>query len=501
MEKAIATVLPVAFLAQLLVSRAVLTARSAAFGGQPPIDRLPFLASKYLAVAIWAAVGLRSWGLGWRPFALSAPLWLSGSLWIAGFALLFLGRSCLGAQLRIGLPGESTHLCKGGVYGLSRNPMYAGIDATIVAAVLYTGNPAILAAGAFVVAVHHRIIVAEERWLLHAFGGEYERYHDRVGRYATLPLVLRRGARAATALWTLLRMGHCAPAVMSTLVKQDWVIKLAAGLPGGVGNTGGECGGITSPLVMLGLRHGLDQGGRGLPLVVEQGHDHVARFRRCPGALSCREIRGNPPRLLPCVRAVMHSASLVPAVLREPRCVLDGETLAAYRALGAAFAASGFHCAQSVLRRLDGLVAPGRQAQLLAAAGAFVGGTLFLGLTCSAFTAGVMAIGLRMGEIETSRLRVLRMIALMLTGRPAFDDGVNRFNRAINRGNELAAWFAAEVGSTRCRAITGADFSSLADVQVYVASGGIDRCGAIVEKVAARVRLMVRHAGTCRRSV
>jgi protein-S-isoprenylcysteine O-methyltransferase Ste14 len=476
----------------------VLTARKVAFGGRPPIDRLPFLASKYLAVTIWAAVGLQTWGVGWRPFALSAPVWISGSLWVAGFALLFLGRLCLGAQLRIGLPRESTHLCKGGVYGFSRNPMYAGIDATIAAAVLYTGNPAILAAGALVVAVHHRIILAEERWLRHAFGGEYERYHDCVGRYATLPLVVRRGARAARALWTVLRMGHCAPTVMSTLVEQDWVIKLVAGLPGGVGNTGGECGGITAPLVMLGLRHGLDQGDRGLPLVVEQGRDHVARFHRCHGALSCREIRGNPPRLLPCMRAVMHSAGLAPAVLCKPRCVLDGETLAAYRELSAAFAASGFHCAQSVLRRLDGLVAPERQAQLLAATGAFVGGTLFLGLTCSAFTAGVMAIGLRLGEIETSRLRVLRMIALMLTGGPAFDDRVNRFNRAMNRGNELAAWFTAEVGSTQCRAITGADFSSLADVQVYVASGGINRCAAIVEKVVARVPLMVRHRGTGR---
>jgi hypothetical protein len=32
----------------------------------------------------------------------------------------------------------------------------------------------------------------------------------------------------------------------------QWLVKLTAGLPGGIGNTGGECGGVTAPLVLLG---------------------------------------------------------------------------------------------------------------------------------------------------------------------------------------------------------------------------------------------------------
>jgi hypothetical protein len=74
----------------------------------------------------------------------------------------------------------------------------------------------------------------------------------------------------ASGLDNLLRMGHCAPAVMQTMLdinhsQQENLVKLMAAMPGGIGNTGFECGGITSPLVILGLRHGLREMHDGLP--------------------------------------------------------------------------------------------------------------------------------------------------------------------------------------------------------------------------------------------
>ena len=58
-------------------------------------------------------------------------------------------------------------------------------------------------------------------------------------------------------------MGHCAPTVTQTLLdasdaEAPWLVKLTAGLPGGIGNTGGECGGVTAPLILFGLRHAHD---------------------------------------------------------------------------------------------------------------------------------------------------------------------------------------------------------------------------------------------------
>jgi hypothetical protein len=111
--------------------------------------------------------------------------------------------------------------------------------------------------------------------------------------------------------------------------------------------------------------------------------------------------------------------------------------------------------------------APEQDQEILEAASAFMGGTLFMGRTCSAFTAGVMAIGLRTGEIEDSPLRVIRLLAIMTVGGNAFDEKINKFNRSMNRGNALSRWFTEEFGSTQCQAITHCDFSDVKGVNSY----------------------------------
>ena len=93
--------------------------------------------------------------------------------------------------------------------------------------------------------------------------------------------------------------------------------------------------------------------------------------------------------------------------------------------------------------------------------------------TCSAFTAGVMAIGLRAGEIEDSRLRVIRLLAIMTVGGDAFDDRLNKFNPSMNAGYRLSRWFANEYGSTQCRKITGCDFADAKGVSDYIDGGGV----------------------------
>ncbi len=342
--------------------------------------------------------------------------------------------------------------------------MYTGIDVTMIAAVLYTGNPALLAVGAFVIAVQHRIILAEESWLLATFENDYVKYRERVGRYVTLPLAFRGWALA---FGTIVTMGHCAPTFMSSVLracgrrKADWLVRLASAMPGGIGNTGGECGGVTSPLVLLGLLHGLRGAKGGLPLVFDRSYNHIEAFRKHRCTLLCRDIRGTPNRILPCIRTVVHTGAICADTLcGESRTTIPAETRTAYGRLYTAFDRGGFHCARTVLRRLDGHIPA--EPRLLDAASAFLGGTAFSGMTCSALTAGAMALGLSIGEIETSPWRVLRMVFLILTGGAAFDERVNKFNRAMNRGGELAAWFATQFGSTQCRAITGADFSSTA---------------------------------------
>lgn len=110
----------------------------------------------------------------------------------------------------------------------------------------------------------------------------------------------------------LLKMGHCAPAVMQTILdlgntKKEWLVRITAGLPGGIGNTGFECGGITSPLIQLGLEHGLSAKNDGLPMVIYAGHDYVQRFRECNNSLLCKEILGDRRVPLPCIKVVRHA--------------------------------------------------------------------------------------------------------------------------------------------------------------------------------------------------
>ena len=85
----------------------------------------------------------------------------------------------------------------------------------------------------------------------------------------------------------LLRMGHCAPTAMQTLLDvsstdEEWLVRLSAGMPGGIGNTGHECGAVTSPLVLMGIQHGLREVDRGLPVIFDRGARAVPRLPRLP---------------------------------------------------------------------------------------------------------------------------------------------------------------------------------------------------------------------------
>ena len=297
----------------------------------------------------------------------------------------------------------------------------------------------------------------------------------------------------------LLKMGHCAPAVMQTLLdlgnnKEEWLVRMTAGLPGGIGSTGFECGGITSPLIQLGLEHGLSAKHDGLPTVIYAGHDYLQRFRKCNNSLLCKDILGDRRVPLPCIKVARHA----PELYRQTDCkdnteAISGETREAFHLLYSHLSANGFHCAHAVLKHLGDTIPVTRE--LLDGTSGFIGGTAFKGLTCSAFTAGLMAVGLKLGEIENSYLRVIRMLATMIVGGNALADHMNKFNRLLNIGHRMSKWFKKEFGSTLCREITQCDFSSLEDVQRYIEKGSVINCRIIAEKVARQTERIIIEKG------
>jgi len=168
----------------LIGSEKLLLSKNIDMGGEPPIGKTLFSSSKYSILLLWAAMIAHSWGIN-LSFMKTPELlkWVSLCIWVTGFVLLFIGRLGLGDSFRIGSPKESTNLKVDGFFRFSRNPMYLGVYTTLFASVLYTLNPLLFIIGAYVVIVHHKIILAEEQYLQEVFGEQYTEYCHHVRRY------------------------------------------------------------------------------------------------------------------------------------------------------------------------------------------------------------------------------------------------------------------------------------------------------------------------------
>jgi protein-S-isoprenylcysteine O-methyltransferase Ste14 len=175
---------PVLFLIVLAVGRAALRRRKIDMEGLPPIKRSVFLLSKLALLIPWTAMCLQALGVNLSPFRVPPLLrWIALSFWAIGFGLALAGRLGLGSSFRVGCPREDTTLRTDGIFRISRNPIYLGLDLTFFAAALFTLNPLVLIIGAGSAAIHHRIILAEEECLQKTHGQAYAEYCRRVSRY------------------------------------------------------------------------------------------------------------------------------------------------------------------------------------------------------------------------------------------------------------------------------------------------------------------------------
>lgn len=128
-----------------------------------------------LAWMLWMAASV-----GIRLSPVSTAVFLA--LLLGGTLVLTLGLFGLGRNLRMGLPNEETVLVTSGIYGFSRNPIYAGIFCLMGASLVYSFSWVNLAAAVTGVLLHHRIVLAEEKFLARQFK-DYEAYRKQVRRY------------------------------------------------------------------------------------------------------------------------------------------------------------------------------------------------------------------------------------------------------------------------------------------------------------------------------
>jgi protein-S-isoprenylcysteine O-methyltransferase Ste14 len=143
----------------------------------------PLLLTAVAALLAWAAAKLLPAAA--LPFpghqALAAATAVAGAVFLFGSALQFrLRRTTLDPRT----PDKATHFVARGFYALSRNPMYVGMAALLLALALWHANVAALAVvGGFCAYLTAFQIKPEERALAQRFGAAYLQYKSSVRRW------------------------------------------------------------------------------------------------------------------------------------------------------------------------------------------------------------------------------------------------------------------------------------------------------------------------------
>lgn len=296
----------------------------------------------------------------------------------------------------------------------------------------------------------------------------------------------------------VLKIGHCAPSVMRTLlrirgVEDGHVMMQVSGMGGGIGLSEAECGGVTSSISTLGLMFGDKTDDNGMPMVIAVGQSYLDRFAATNGSVLCEKITPDKSTFRPCIKAMCSAPRLLMTLVDKQSSAFvpasDGEAVAANQELLKHFSDCNFHCAHTVLKELVDVIDV--DDELLRSSYGFIGGTVLKGMTCGALVAGVHAIGLKFGGTEESYLRVLKLMGLFkFSPDNAMKEDVNKANRAMNTSYNLTLRFEEEFSSTMCD-IVQADFSSKADLDKYLSENTMDKCVQITKFVAECVREII----------
>ena len=152
--------------------------------GEFPINPLFFVLGKLAMGISWGFLFVQAAGIPLTPFPIPAALeYVSAVLLLLGIAFVTFAFLHLGSDSRFGVSDDSGGLRTTGIYRISRNPMYLGFYLVTLASLASAPHPVNICCGLLGVYIHHRIVLAEERFLSKAHGVSYEAYRHSVRRY------------------------------------------------------------------------------------------------------------------------------------------------------------------------------------------------------------------------------------------------------------------------------------------------------------------------------
>jgi protein-S-isoprenylcysteine O-methyltransferase Ste14 len=143
--------------------------------------------SVFCAVLDPGRLGIWPLSVGWQ-----ATGWL---LFLGGLIVTLVAQGQMGASWRVGIDDRPTPLVTGGLFALSRNPIFLGMFLTLAGLVLITPAPWTVAGFAVAVILVSLQVRLEERNLVRIHGQAYLAYAARVGQF--LPWLGRFAHRAS----------------------------------------------------------------------------------------------------------------------------------------------------------------------------------------------------------------------------------------------------------------------------------------------------------------
>jgi protein-S-isoprenylcysteine O-methyltransferase Ste14 len=152
--------------------------------GEFPIRPLAFVAGKLAMGISWGFLFVQAAGVQLGPFPVPAALeYVSAVLLLLGITFVIPAFWHLRSDSRLGISNNAGALRTTGIYRFSRNPMYLGFYLVTLASLLPVPHPINIGCALVGVYVHHRVVLAEERFLQKKHGASYEAYKRKVRRY------------------------------------------------------------------------------------------------------------------------------------------------------------------------------------------------------------------------------------------------------------------------------------------------------------------------------